>query len=505
MCHQGMLRVSELLKLVASDVSFVLDVNGKPRAVRLLLRDSKTAEYNKARGNQEVFIPLRADTHNYCVVSLLSHYMRTNGLLDDAFQVREPKRVFVLFPSAQGGDMPLTKPAYTIIVRLGLISIGLSEAEATRISANSFRAGGACDYRDSGVPPEIIIIQGRWRSTAWMRYFRASPDVSCRLLNLSIVSLNASELASRSQDKSAPEISLLLGTIQRLADHNNAALAAAAARNSGPVSEPVRALHDALDLVRNAGFLAVQPPPSPDPPVLDLSSAEQATHLAIASYLRARGIELVNANVPSPPALSSDRPPPALHLPLPSLLVPVAVPGSALVPLPSSSPSSSSSSSSSAPSSSSSPSSSATSVSSASGVSASSSLSSLLASTLAPSLAVDPLSHSHRSNRGFVDHRFTGARVPLPPGLAYAYHVGQRLTAKAGGPWILVVDELTFLAGSPAYVLSSEPPERHYVTELVEADLSRAPDLFSRTRGQSSAAHAAEAPPPKRFAHAGSE
>jgi hypothetical protein len=48
------------------------------------------------------------------------------------------------------------------------------------ITGHSFRAGGATDLFNAGVPYQVIQKQGRWKSAAVLVYFKSEAAAVCR-------------------------------------------------------------------------------------------------------------------------------------------------------------------------------------------------------------------------------------------------------------------------------------------------------------------------------------
>ena len=166
--HQGLLRISEVLKLRAGDVELLRDAERHVIGVKLALRDTKTAQYGDAATNgvQYVSVPVRTDAAD--VVGPLLAWMTARGALTldgDAVAARAGDLLFPCSPDEPTKEM--SKHAAAVTLRAGLLAIGVPEDVVRRYSGQSLRAGGATDMRDSGVPWHVIVMVGRWRSGAW--------------------------------------------------------------------------------------------------------------------------------------------------------------------------------------------------------------------------------------------------------------------------------------------------------------------------------------------------
>lgn len=83
-----------------------------------------------------------------------------------------------LFAGSHGGrKLRYETDEWRKIVKNMLLTSGYSKQEVEKWSGHSFRAGGATDAFDAGIPWEMVVKQGRWRSDAWKVYRRASGNV----------------------------------------------------------------------------------------------------------------------------------------------------------------------------------------------------------------------------------------------------------------------------------------------------------------------------------------
>ena len=159
----GFLRIGELTAsarhlpspLSRSDVN----VREAPLRVELVLRHSKTDQHGHGyvlsipalENGNALLCPVQA-TLNYlasCTVphtSFLSHY----------------------------DGSPLTRYQFTAVLRRALDFVGLND---DRFTSHSFRIGAATSAAMAGVAEDSIKVMGRWKSGAYRRYIRISPNI----------------------------------------------------------------------------------------------------------------------------------------------------------------------------------------------------------------------------------------------------------------------------------------------------------------------------------------
>lgn len=161
-CHNALLRFSELLKLTLSDVFF----DHRAGVVRLRLVNTKAAP---GMVQMVTLCPLGEVSG----ASLLAAYWAgkqlhlrpgTNRLfqLDTPVSDRRFKDLFV--------DRWLRRQ----LSRLGLVG--------GEFSGHSFRSGGATDMFRQRLPAQLIKQAGRWRSDVYMLYCRDHPDTAAEIV-----------------------------------------------------------------------------------------------------------------------------------------------------------------------------------------------------------------------------------------------------------------------------------------------------------------------------------
>lgn len=187
--HQGLLRVGEICQLRMKHVSWFYE-GSRLAGAQVHLATSKTADIlnTETGGVQLVTLAKRPDDCDV-VGPLWAWMLAACAISTDGLAVAE-RADDLLFPMIQGGKLPITKDYVSKALRAGLITIGVESSLGSNYSGRSLRAGGATDMRDSGVEWHVIVMQGRWRSDAWKRYFRESPDVIGHLLRLRPVGLD---------------------------------------------------------------------------------------------------------------------------------------------------------------------------------------------------------------------------------------------------------------------------------------------------------------------------
>jgi hypothetical protein len=144
------------------------------QGVRLAIPDSKTGKLDAEP--QYAFLARREDAVS-CPVTQLWRYFAMNRLFAPE---RSEEPVFVEHTDAGVRDTqrPVTYTAFVDGVRSLLPLAGL---DPKRYAGHSFRAGGCTDAFDCGVPLDVVIAQGRWKSDAWKRYRRQTAEMIAHL------------------------------------------------------------------------------------------------------------------------------------------------------------------------------------------------------------------------------------------------------------------------------------------------------------------------------------
>jgi hypothetical protein len=194
MAHQGMLRVNEYAggRLQEADVVFQTPAEsgagggGGCVGVVLRIRDSKTGKLDAAP--QLVYIAKRPD--RFDVVGPLWEHFRGHGLVAGTSSAGDvcvkSRPVFTMLVAGQRTETPVSDRYFRGAVRDAMLRIGYGEA---RFGTHSLRSGGANDALDNGVPLDVVMKQGRWKSSAWMVYRRSTPQMMAFMARMQPVPL----------------------------------------------------------------------------------------------------------------------------------------------------------------------------------------------------------------------------------------------------------------------------------------------------------------------------
>jgi integrase len=172
LCHDSLLRYSELHKLRMRDVSFI-----RKDAVKIHLEVTKPT-YEE--GPQDFVVhAYDADGSGACGVTLLRIYL--DRMTKDHTEALAGERP--LFPNIRLGTAyksPTPKKHFIAWVR---DLLGKAGYEPSKFSGHSFRAGGATDLFAGGADPRTIKLAGRWKSEAYLLYLRDHPEDSARTIS----------------------------------------------------------------------------------------------------------------------------------------------------------------------------------------------------------------------------------------------------------------------------------------------------------------------------------
>jgi hypothetical protein len=78
-----------------------------------------------------------------------------------------PNAPFFAYETADGGWAAMTKPWF--LARCNQI---WRSANLLELTGHCFRIGGATELLLRGVPPDVVVVQGRWKSRAFLEYWR---------------------------------------------------------------------------------------------------------------------------------------------------------------------------------------------------------------------------------------------------------------------------------------------------------------------------------------------
>ena len=131
-----------------------VDDHLSPTVIKIRLRHSKTDQYGKG---VDVYLGRTGD-NNLCPVSALLAYLTIRG--------NAPGPLFRL----KDGKLHTTA-VFTASLREALSTLGYN---ATEYAGHSFRIGAATTAAECGIEDSIIKLLGRWDSSAYQVYVRAS-------------------------------------------------------------------------------------------------------------------------------------------------------------------------------------------------------------------------------------------------------------------------------------------------------------------------------------------
>ena len=149
-----------------------VDCKAAPTMISLLRR-TKTDQARKG-----VKIVLRKTGRELCPVKALLEFLEVRGM--------DPGPLFRL-----SDGQPLTRQRFVEEVRRALLKANLP---AKDFAGHSFRIGAATSASAAGVEDSTIQALGRWKSSAFLKYIRASPKHLARVSKmLSSINIDASE------------------------------------------------------------------------------------------------------------------------------------------------------------------------------------------------------------------------------------------------------------------------------------------------------------------------
>lgn len=162
LAHDGMFRAGELLGLRVNCLSFL-----PGRVLEIHLCKTKTEQMGPG---VKVLVSWR---EGLCGYSKVLNFMNMFSLWS------EPKSY--LLPVTNGKAFYFDEPLKAADLKLHLESLFERAGYGDKwITGHSFRAGGATDLFMAGVPFQTIQKQGRWKSDAVLRYFKAEAVDICR-------------------------------------------------------------------------------------------------------------------------------------------------------------------------------------------------------------------------------------------------------------------------------------------------------------------------------------
>ena len=163
----GLLRVNEFTSpnhsnttntLQLADVA--LDSHTSPKIIQLTLHQSKTDQFRKG---SHIF--LGATSHYVCPVQALLQYLKNRG--------SRPGPLFILT-----NRKALTGSMFRTALKKALKELNLNPSS---FNTHSFRIGAATSAKQAGISDSYLKAMGRWRSDAYLKYIRVSPQDMAKL------------------------------------------------------------------------------------------------------------------------------------------------------------------------------------------------------------------------------------------------------------------------------------------------------------------------------------
>lgn len=170
LAHDACLRLKELLALRWSDIEWILDADGEPTGLKVVIRVSK-ARYEEAAETLEL-ASYDVEGMSLSAIRWLCVYMHEEAVLKRQGGVEEA----FLFPNVRAttAQTPVPRETFVEWVKARLLSAGYT---TTEFGGHSFRAGGATDLHTGKAPEVIARMLGRWRSReAYLIYIRLDPS-----------------------------------------------------------------------------------------------------------------------------------------------------------------------------------------------------------------------------------------------------------------------------------------------------------------------------------------
>ena len=149
---------SRTVQPLSSDLTFqdvAIDTMTNPQIIRITLKTSKTDPFREGAD-----IHIQRTNNNLCPVAALL-----------AWLVKRGNAPGPLFHFASG--TPLTRAKFVAELKRAICTTGKS---AQGFSGHSFRSGAATTAANIGISDAHIKVLGRWKSAAYQRYIKPSPE-----------------------------------------------------------------------------------------------------------------------------------------------------------------------------------------------------------------------------------------------------------------------------------------------------------------------------------------
>ena len=169
----GLLRFSEFTTSSPHHINFSLlsdvavDNRAAPQVVRITLKQSKTDQFR-----QGAYVHLGKTSHQVCPVEALVHYLARKG--------GKPESLFIL-PS----NTPLTRARFSTALNKAFQEL---QMDPCNFNTHSFRIGAATSAKQAGISDYHLKALGRWKSSAYLKYVRLSPQDLANLYKTLIAS-----------------------------------------------------------------------------------------------------------------------------------------------------------------------------------------------------------------------------------------------------------------------------------------------------------------------------
>ena len=115
-------------------------------------------------------------------------FVGANIILSGREDLSNPIQSFTRHMKINGALVPSTAPLFSYETSSGWVSLTKTsfmdicnniwtKAGLTCVSGHSFRIGGTTEYLLQGVPPDVVAALGRWKSRAFLRYWRKVEEI----------------------------------------------------------------------------------------------------------------------------------------------------------------------------------------------------------------------------------------------------------------------------------------------------------------------------------------
>jgi hypothetical protein len=142
---------------------YVTDLSYVPGGIKLFISVSKTDPFGSGihvhiATRDDILCPVKA-------IFALGHLLEGAAIANDQFVFTSSKSI--------GKNLPLSHGAFVKRIKFWITEISLDPKE---FSGHSLCCGGATALLHAGVSPELIQVQGRWRSDAYKIYLQHSAE-----------------------------------------------------------------------------------------------------------------------------------------------------------------------------------------------------------------------------------------------------------------------------------------------------------------------------------------